>query len=74
MAAALAAGIPSGNACGRVAWLVFAHQLGIAAHPDVPLLLTVALAAGALALAVAVAVLPGEAAARANPTAALRSE
>ena len=34
---------------------------------------TAALAAGALALAVVVAVLPGEAAARANPSTALRS-
>jgi ABC-type lipoprotein release transport system permease subunit len=74
MAAALAVGIPAGIVCGRLAWLVFAHQLGIVAYPDVPLLLTVALAAGALALAVVVAVLPGEAAARANPTEALRSE
>ena len=74
MTAALAVGIPTGIVCGRLAWLVFAHQLGIVAYPDVPLLLTVALAAGALALAVVVAVLPGEAAARANPTAALRSD
>jgi len=29
MAAALAVGIPAGIVCGRVAWLVFAHQLGI---------------------------------------------
>jgi hypothetical protein len=74
MTAALAAGIPAGIVCGRVAWLVFAYQLGIVAHPDVPLLLTVALAAGALALAVVVAVLPGEAAARANPSTALWRE
>jgi FtsX-like permease family len=74
MAAALVSGIPAGIVCGRVAWLVFAHQLGIVAHPDVPLLLTVALAAGALVLAVVVAALPGEAAARANPSTALRSE
>jgi cation transporter-like permease len=74
MAAALVAGIPAGIVCGRVAWLVFAHQLGIVAHPDVPLLLTAALAVGALALAVVIAALPGEAAARANPSAALRSE
>jgi hypothetical protein len=74
MAAALAAGVPVGIVCGRVAWLIFAHQLGIVAHPDVPLLLTVALTAGALGLAVVIAALPGEAAARANPSAALRSE
>jgi hypothetical protein len=74
MAVALASGIPAGIVCGRVAWLLFAHQLGIVAHPDVPLLLTVALAAGALVLAVVVAALPGEAAARANPSIALRSE
>ena len=57
MAAALASGIPVGNVCGRVAWL-----------------LTAALAAGALVLAAVVAALPGEAAARANPSTALRSE
>jgi putative ABC transport system permease protein len=74
MTVALAAGIPAGIICGRVAWLIFARQLGIVAYPDVPLLLLLALAAGALVLAVVVAVLPGEAAARTNPTAALRSE
>jgi hypothetical protein len=32
MTAALAVGIPAGIACGRVVWLVFAHQLGIVAY------------------------------------------
>ena len=74
MAAALAAGIPAGIVCGRVAWLVFAQQLGIVAHPDVPLLPTVALAAGSADPRSRRCDLPGEAAARANPSTALRSE
>ena len=59
---------------GLFAAVVVALAAGARAHPDVPLLLTAALVAGALVLAVVVAALPGEAAARANPSIALRSE
>jgi hypothetical protein len=71
--AALIIGIPLGVLCGRLAWRIFARQLGIPPVIDVPHLLAV-IAPVAVALAVALAALPGESAARARPAEILRSE
>ena len=73
-AAALCLGVPAGIVCGRVAWQVFAHQLGILPVVVLPTLALGVLVGVALALAVAVAAGPGEAAARARPAEILRSE
>jgi hypothetical protein len=71
---ALLIGVPTGIACGRLCWQVFAHQLGITAVVAVPLAVLALVAAGWLAAAAVIAVLPGEAATR-NPAArVLRSE
>jgi len=66
--------VPAGIVCGRVAWQVFAHQLGILPVVVLPTLALGVLVGVALALAVAVAAGPGEAAARARPAEILRSE
>jgi hypothetical protein len=73
-AAALCLGVPAGILCGRVAWQVFAHQLGILPVVVLPAAALGVLVAIAMALAVAVAAGPGEAAARARPAEILRSE
>jgi putative ABC transport system permease protein len=73
-AAALCLGVPAGILCGRVAWQLFTHQLGILPVVVLPVLALGVLAAAALALAVGVAAGPGEAAARARPAEILRSE
>jgi hypothetical protein len=66
--------VPTGIACGRFCWQVFAHQLGITPVVAVPLAVLAVMAAGWLAAAAVIAVLPGEAATR-NPAArVLRSE
>jgi ABC-type lipoprotein release transport system permease subunit len=59
--------------CGRVAWRLFAGQLGILPVVVLPVILVLVVPA-ALALAVAVAAVPGESAARARPAEILRSE
>jgi ABC-type lipoprotein release transport system permease subunit len=70
---ALALGIPAGLVCGRLAWRLFAGQLGILPVVVLPAAL-VLLVPAALALAVAVAAVPGESAARTRPAEILRSE
>ena len=72
--AALGIGIPAGILCGRLAWRVFADQLGIVPVTVVPLVTLGVLVPAALALAVAIAAVPGESAARARPADILRSE
>jgi ABC-type lipoprotein release transport system permease subunit len=72
--AALCLGIPAGILCGRVAWRIFALQLGILPTVVVPLVALAVLIPAGLALAVAVAAVPGESAARARPAEILRSE
>ena len=72
--AALAAGVPVGIACGRLAWEFFAGQLGVQAVTQVPAVPVAVLVASGLALAVAVAALPGARASRARPAAILRAE
>jgi hypothetical protein len=71
---ALLIGIPAGIICGRLAWLVFTRQLGIMPVIDVPLPAFVVLVAAAVTLALAASAPLGEAAARARPAQALRSE
>jgi hypothetical protein len=66
--------IPAGILCGRLAWRVFADQLGIVPAPVVPLPTLGVLVPAALALALAIAAVPGESAARARPAQILRSE
>ena len=70
---ALAFGIPAGLLCGRVAWRLFAGQLGILPVMVLPVILVLVVPA-ALTLAVAVAAVPGESAARTRPAEILRSE
>ena len=72
--AALGIGIPAGILCGRLAWRVFADQLGIVPATVVPLATLGVLVPAALALALAIAAVPGESAARARPAEILRSE
>jgi hypothetical protein len=72
--AALLLGIPAGILGGRVAWRVFAAQLGILPTVVVPLITLAVLAAAARAAAGAIAAVPGESAARARPAQILRSE
>jgi len=71
---ALMIGVPAGVLCGRAVWLIFAHHLGILPGLSIPLGQFAVVAAGAIVLAVAIAALPGESAARARPSQALRSE
>src|SRR5207248_8888292 len=71
---AVVLGIPLGIAAGRWAWLAFAHQLGIVPEAGVPLLALLAMVPATLVVANLVAVLPGRAAARAQPARVLRSE
>jgi hypothetical protein len=72
--AALAVGVPVGIACGRLAWGLFAGQLGIEPVAEVPAVPVTVLVAGGLALAVALAAVPGVRAGRARPAAILRTE
>jgi ABC-type lipoprotein release transport system permease subunit len=71
---ALVIGIPVGIACGRLAWIIFARQIGVLVVIDVPLPYLALLVAAAIALAVAIAAPPGESAARTSPALVLRSE
>lgn len=72
--AALVIGIPLGIVCGRLAWRIFASQLGILPVVHIPFLTFVVMVLAALGLAAAAAALPGEAAARERPAEVLRSE
>jgi ABC-type lipoprotein release transport system permease subunit len=72
-AVALGLGIPVGILCGRVAWRLFAGQIGIAPVVVLPVIVALVVPA-ALVLAVAVAAVPGESAARTRPAEILRSE
>jgi hypothetical protein len=72
--AALAAGVPVGVACGRLAWEFFAAELGVQPVTMVPAVPVAALVASVVILAVAVAALPGARASRARPAAIVRAE
>lgn len=71
---ALALGIPLGVAVGRWVWRLTASQLGVASVVVVPLPAILAVAAGTVVAANLVAAVPGRAASRLRPAAALRSE
>jgi FtsX-like permease family len=71
---ALVIGVPAGIICGRLGWLIFAHQLGITPVLAVPSAELSVMAAGWLAAAWVIATLPGEAAVRSRPAQVLRSE
>jgi hypothetical protein len=72
--AGLLIGIPLGVAGGRWSWAVVASAMGLQNKPAIPLLIVACTVPAALALANVVAVLPGRAAARSKPAAALRTE
>ena len=71
---ALAAGVPAGIACGRLAWQFFAGQLGVRPVTMVPAIPVAALVACGLALAVALAAVPGIRANRDRCATVLRAE
>ena len=71
---ALLIGVPAGIACGRLAWQLFAHQLGITPVIAIPLTALLIMAASWLTAAAVIAALPGEAATRTPPAQVLRSE
>jgi hypothetical protein len=70
----LAAGIPAGLICGRVAWRFLTAQLGVDPQVVAPVQSFALLVAAGLALAVAVTAVPGLRASRIRPAAILRAE
>jgi hypothetical protein len=73
-AIALLIGLPAGVAGGRWAWRYLATQLGVLPEPAIPLTAILITILAALALANLIAAAPGQAAARTQPAAILRSE
>jgi predicted lysophospholipase L1 biosynthesis ABC-type transport system permease subunit len=73
-AVALVLGVPIGLAAGRWAWQLTAAELGVDSAPVVPLPAVLAVVAGTVLAANLVAAVPGRAASRLRPAAALRSE
>ena len=71
---ALAIGIPAGAVCGRAAWQIFTHRLGILPVLVLPFWQFALITGAALVLALAVAAWPGEFAARASTAQVLRRE
>jgi FtsX-like permease family len=71
---ALAVGVPLGLAAGRWAWELTAAALGVDSGSVVPVPAILAVAAGTVLAANLVAAVPGRAASRLRPAAALRSE
>jgi predicted lysophospholipase L1 biosynthesis ABC-type transport system permease subunit len=69
---ALAVGLPIGVVLGRIAWIAFAEQLGVASDPQLPLALLAAAAAGLLLLANLVGEWPARTAGRRRQSIALR--
>jgi hypothetical protein len=74
VAIALLIGLPTGIAGGRWAWRVFAAQLGVLPEPALPLTTIFIAIPGALVLANLIAAVPGQAAARTQPGAILKTE
>jgi hypothetical protein len=70
----LLVGLPIGAAAGRLAWLSFASQLGVAPDPVVPLLPVLLAIPAALAMVNAVAAAPAWRAGRHRPAPVLRAE
>ncbi len=73
-AGAIAVGVPLGVAAGRLAWRLFAEELGVVPVPRVPLAWIVGVAVAVVTLAVAAGAVPARAAARARPASVLRTE
>ena len=71
---AITAGIPLGIAAGRLAWSLFAEQVGVVPDYAVSALALLVLVPAVLVLANAAAAVPGRIAARVRPAAVLRSE
>ncbi|MFL5825195.1 MAG: FtsX-like permease family protein [Thermoleophilaceae bacterium] len=67
-------GIPLGLGVGRLAWNLFAENLGVVPDVVTPVGLTALVFPAAILLAVAVALLPGWTAARTRPAVVLRAE
>jgi hypothetical protein len=72
--AALAVGVPVGIACGRLAWELFAGQLGIEPVSAVPAIPVLVLVGCGLVLALAIAAIPGICASRDRCATVLRAE
>lgn len=72
--AALILGVPAGIAIGRLTWLAFADRIGVVPAARSALWATLLVIAGAIVLANVIAAIPGRAAARVRPAAALRAE
>jgi putative ABC transport system permease protein len=70
----LAAGIPLGLICGRLAWRLLTAQLGVPPLVIAPVSSFAVLVAAGLALAVAVTAVPALRASRSLPAAILRTE
>jgi hypothetical protein len=73
-AIALLLGLPVGIAGGRWAWRLFAAQLGVLPEPAVPFTAILIAIPAALVLTNLIAAVPGQAAARTQPAAILRTE
>jgi putative ABC transport system permease protein len=71
---ALAVGLPTGVVSGRLAWRVYAANLGAVPEPVTPWIACAAVAATTLVLAGALAIVPGVRARRARPGDVLRTE
>jgi ABC-type antimicrobial peptide transport system permease subunit len=72
--AGIAAGVPLGVAAGRVAWRLFATNIGVVPVPVVPAAVLAVLACGVLVAANALAAIPAWLAARSRPAELLRAE
>jgi FtsX-like permease family len=70
----LVGGLPLGAAVGRLAWNLFAQELGVVPEPVIPLTLLAVVAVGMVAVANLVALAPAHMAAATRPAAILRAE
>jgi hypothetical protein len=68
------AGIPLGIVAGRVAWRLFAGQLGVVPGVSTPTTLLALIVPAALLLAVLISIGPAVTAMRTRPAATLRAE
>jgi ABC-type lipoprotein release transport system permease subunit len=71
---ALLLGVPVGVALGRLAWRVFAEQLGVGPQPATPVAALLLAGLATLILANLIAAVPAQLAARTRPAVVLRSE
>jgi hypothetical protein len=71
---ALLIGLPAGVAAGRWVWRIFAAQLGVLPEPAVPLAAILLAVPATLVVANLIAAAPGQAAARTQPAAVLKTE